>query len=189
MVNLERTLRWIVGLLQARDIPFHITGGYAAHLYGATRAVNDIDIDLPREALERLAPELLPWREFGPAPYSDATFQLYLMTINYHEQVIDLTAMEGALVHNKNSGGWDLMSMHPHDAILFKVGDLLVPVQHPSELIEYKEKILFDEAKHDVDVAAVRRWMDREAFSSHRDAKGAIRSDVVPSFSTRRNED
>jgi hypothetical protein len=39
-------LRWIIGILDRHNIQYQITGGFAAKLYGSSREVNDIDIDI-----------------------------------------------------------------------------------------------------------------------------------------------
>lgn len=57
-VKLEHALRWIVDVLRKHDIPFQITGGFAAHIYGATRPIADIDLDIPEGALEKILPEI-----------------------------------------------------------------------------------------------------------------------------------
>jgi hypothetical protein len=54
MSAIKRALDWVIPILKEQKAPFHITGGFAAHLYGATRVVNDIDIDLPTSHLNQL---------------------------------------------------------------------------------------------------------------------------------------
>ena len=39
-------LRWIVGILEKKNILYQISGGFAAKLYGSSRPLNDIDIDI-----------------------------------------------------------------------------------------------------------------------------------------------
>jgi hypothetical protein len=41
-----KALHFIVGILNKHKIQYRIGGGLAAHVYGSTRAVNDIDISL-----------------------------------------------------------------------------------------------------------------------------------------------
>lgn len=42
-----RALKWIVGILSKLEVPYRIGGGFAAHVYGSNRLINDIDISLP----------------------------------------------------------------------------------------------------------------------------------------------
>jgi len=41
MQNTEAAFRWIVDILQQKKIPFQITGGFAAHIYGAQRPIKE----------------------------------------------------------------------------------------------------------------------------------------------------
>lgn len=54
--QIHAALDWLIPILTHSRAPFQITGGLAAHLYGATRPINDIDIDIPVSFLEVLAP-------------------------------------------------------------------------------------------------------------------------------------
>lgn len=43
----QEALRWVVGLLDAHDVPFEVVGGLAARAYGATRPLADMDLYIP----------------------------------------------------------------------------------------------------------------------------------------------
>src|SRR5678815_3654346 len=101
MDRIADALRWLLPLLDRLGARYHVTGGFAAHLYGARRPVNDIDIDLPRAAIDRLAPDVAEYITFGPARYRDSTWDIYLLTLRYNGQDIDLTAVEDASLANK----------------------------------------------------------------------------------------
>ena len=45
MKDTAGALFWIVKILKKHKIPFHISGGFAAKLYGVKRDLADIDID------------------------------------------------------------------------------------------------------------------------------------------------
>ena len=94
MERIENALRWIVLLLQKDRVPFQIAGGLAAHLYGAKRPVNDIDIDVPDSAFDQLLPEVREYIVFGPDRYKDSTWDVHLMTLDYHGREIDLTGIK-----------------------------------------------------------------------------------------------
>ncbi|WP_312271787.1 hypothetical protein [Pseudomonas sp.] len=48
-------LHWIVDQLNQRRIPFLLCGGLAAHVYGARRPLNDIDLLIPADRLQEIA--------------------------------------------------------------------------------------------------------------------------------------
>jgi len=43
--NTKKAFLWIYSLVEEKNIPFRASGGFAAKLYGADRALADIDID------------------------------------------------------------------------------------------------------------------------------------------------
>lgn len=52
MRDTKAALAWITGILKSSQVPFQISGGLAANVYGATRELADIDIDLPDEKFD-----------------------------------------------------------------------------------------------------------------------------------------
>ena len=158
MKSIEQTLNWILPILNGRQIPFYITGGLAAHLYGATRPLNDIDIDLPIEHLNSLLPELRSYLEFGPERYRDSTWDMCVASLNYEGQLVDLSGDANPLVHNRNTGEWDLLEMNFSDVIWIRAFGCDLPVQNPKDLVSYKLKIKYDEDKHLEDVRAIQSY-------------------------------
>ena len=155
MNPIEKALHWIVLLLQRNRVPFHITRGLAAHLYGAKRPVNDIDIGIPNSAFCQLLPEVCDYIVFGPDRYQDSTWDIHLMTLNYHGQEIDLTGTQDGLIFSKESGQWEKLTMNLGDVRMVEAFGLILPVQNARDLIRYKRKIAYDEAKHLSDVEEI----------------------------------
>lgn len=62
----EKAFKWIVGILEKHDVPFQVTGGLAARVYGSTRALNDIDIDISDDDLDKIFPDVEEHIIFGP---------------------------------------------------------------------------------------------------------------------------
>ena len=58
-----------------------ISGGFAARLYGATRDLADIDIDIPEDRFAELIPQVKEYIKLGPARYKDDNWDLFLMTL------------------------------------------------------------------------------------------------------------
>jgi hypothetical protein len=141
MKDSKAAFEWIVTLLRRFEQPFVVVGGLAANVYGAQRPLNDIDLDVPQEALIKLLPHVKQFITFGPAKYQDAEFDIELMSLRYAEQEIDLTASESIRLFDHRSGEWrsvptDLAAADEHE--LF---GMTVPVMKRDLLVAYKQMI------------------------------------------------
>jgi hypothetical protein len=157
--QIRDALDWLIPILTRTSTPFQITGGLAAHIYGATRTINDIDIDVPMSFLEVLSPQLAPFMEVPPQRGRDSTWDVYLTVLNYEGQIIDLTGDQEAFVHNKDTNEWDPLEMNFDTVIWLEAFGHRLPVQNPSDLIAYKRKVRWDEEKHVSDIEAVQRYI------------------------------
>ena len=139
--NTEGAFKWIVGLLIQNNIPFQISGGFAAKLYGANRSLFDIDIDIKGKDFDKLLPFVKNHILSGPKKYLDDSFDLQLLTLEYQGQRIDLGASDNSKIFNAISKQWqecetnfDLFEEH-------EIYGLMVPVITWQELVKYKEII------------------------------------------------
>lgn len=120
--NTQKALDWLVTLLQKHHIPYHISGGFAAKLYGARRPLLDIDVDIPEDRFSELVDELKPYLVFGPKRSCDEGFKLLLMTLIYHGQAIDIGGSQYTQIWHRKKHKW---------------------VPYKSQLIHYTWKYLF----------------------------------------------
>jgi hypothetical protein len=138
MKDSAAALKWIVEELEHRDIPFALVGGIAANAYGATRALNDIDIDVPEDFLPVLAKELEPFKTFGPERSVSDCFDCQLLGLSYKGQEIELSGAEGLLIKVSSSEKWVSWPTNLSEVERRAVLGLNVPVMGRKQLIEYK---------------------------------------------------
>lgn len=136
-----RALSWITSLLIEKKIQFQVTGGLAARLYGSTRPLFDIDIDVEAGALERILPCVRDYVVYGPETYRDECFDIKLMTLDYHGQGIDLSVSDGAKLYDKRKGTWQSGKTDFLSSEKILINELLVPVIPREDLLEYKMMI------------------------------------------------
>lgn len=136
--NAETAFKWIIQILKKLHIPYQIAGGLAARAYGASRPLADIDIDIPEEYFASLSPKVRAHIVFGPDHYKDDFWDIYLLTLNYKGQAIDLCGIHKTKIFNKKLGKWQKITTDFSKNEKKKVLDLLVPVISRKELIAYK---------------------------------------------------
>lgn len=142
--------QWIVGLLHKHSIPFQISGGFAARLYGSERELADIDIGIPDDRFAELYPEVKEYITFGPARYLDEEWDLELMTLKYKNQEIDLAGEDGSKIFDKENKVWISARRDLSKSEHIEVYDLIVPVISKVDLIAYKKKLMREVDQADI---------------------------------------
>ena len=142
MRKTKEALYWIVWLLRSHHIPFQITGGLAANIYGSTRPLADIDIDLPDKDLFDLLPEVKKYIIYGPEHYKDGAFDMLLVTLKYKGQDIDLWWCSDEQIYNNKHKHWENLQVNLAKVTKKKMFGLVVPVIPKASLIAYKRKNL-----------------------------------------------
>ena len=150
MKDSKAAFEWIVGLLRELNQPFVVVGGLAVNVYGGTRPLNDIDLDVPGRALTMLLPQVREHVTFGPARYQDLEFDIELMTLRYAGQEIDLTAAESIRLYDHRTGSWRYVPTSDTEIEEHIVLGMKVPVMRKELLVAYKQMIQRDTDLEDI---------------------------------------
>jgi hypothetical protein len=139
--NTEGAFKWIVELLEKYSIPFQVSGGFAARVYGVDRELADIDIGIPDSRFEELLPEVKDYLIYGPDHYVDEQWDLKLMTLKYEGQEIDIAGRDNIKFFDKENDIWipghrELTISEPRE-----VYGIVVPLIPKEALIAYKSKL------------------------------------------------
>jgi hypothetical protein len=149
-------LRWIVEIFNKHSIPYRIGGGFAAKMYGSTRPLNDIDFGINEKYFPTILPEISKYTTYGPARYKDAKWDCELITLNYHNQEIDISGTETIKMSNKKRTEWISLD-ESSDTLDMNVGGIDIKVMNPVELMEYKKEL---DGNHQlIDIKAVENYL------------------------------
>jgi hypothetical protein len=158
----EKTLKglhWIINILNKNNIPYRIGGGFAAHVYGAKRQINDIDITFPGEYFPIIIPDISKYIKHDFKHYLDEKWDCYGLTIDYYGQEIDMTDIDTLRMSNKKETEWfqtkDNYRRFP--TILMNIEGIDVSFINPRDLIAYKKHLNGDHQI--VDIEAVQKYI------------------------------
>ncbi len=140
MKNTGAAFHWIIDILERHRLTYRISGGLAARVYGATRALADIDIEIDDADIPKIVEDVKPFVIFGPARYKDENWELELMTLKYDEQEIDI-AGANAKIFNQQTQSWESCSSDLSTVEMKEVFGRIVPVELKDSLLAYKTKI------------------------------------------------
>jgi hypothetical protein len=155
----SRALHWIVGILDKHTVPYRIGGGFAAHIYGSTRPIKDIDITLPGKYFDSIMPEISKYIEHELKNYKDEKWDCYGLTLNYFDQEIDITDIDTLHMSNKEQTEWIQTkdTFCNYDPIPTVVDGITVLLIDPRNLAAYKKHL--DGEHQQVDIKAVEKYI------------------------------
>jgi hypothetical protein len=139
--NIKQALIWITDIIQKHNIPFQIVGGLAVKAYGSKRSLADIDIEIPEDSFIKIQNEVSSYITFGPAQYKSQLWDLFLMTLNYNGQEIDLSGAYKTKIYNMNDKTWVTLSADLSKINRINLYGINLPVISRNELIAYKRSL------------------------------------------------
>ena len=150
MRNTEEALIWVVSILKELNVSFEIDGGLAAEAYGSKRELADIDINVLSEDFDRIVPKVKEYIKFGPAWYQDEHWKLYMMTLKYAGQNIDIGALGGMKFFDKKAKEWKNADADLSACRIINYMGMDLPFVNEIKLMIYKEELARGVDKKDV---------------------------------------
>jgi hypothetical protein len=139
MKNTKESFLWIISLLRKNKIPFYISGGFVANIYGSNRTLADIDIEIPDEKIFEIRNKVEKFIIYGPKRYKDKNFDLLLMTLKYKGQKIDISGINSQKLFNKKTKKWNKEKIDLDKAKRKKIYNLFIPIIPLKNLLSYKK--------------------------------------------------
>ena len=155
-VKLIAALRWITGILKLEHIPYQISGGFAAHVYGATRPVNDIDLVIPEKYFQKLYEKTKPYVTEGPVRHHGKKWDLELLALEYKGQVIDIGGAETSHITMKDAAGndtkqWMNLVTDFSKSVMMDFEGMQLPIEPKESLAAYKRHLNGEHQKQDIE--------------------------------------
>lgn len=133
----ELALRRLVGILNESGACYQFTGGFAGNLHGSRWPLHDLDVDVTKEDLPRVAELLRQYTTWPLGLYEDDEFELILLRGEIEGVPFDISQAEEAYARIGDRRVPLNISLTNRRRIA--VLDLEVWVQPLEELIAYKE--------------------------------------------------
>ena len=136
-------LRWITDILHRHNVPYRIGGGFAAHVYGSPRKVNDIDISLPGNYFDNIMPEISEYITYNLGHSANAKWDCIGLTLEYKGQEIDMTDVDTLRMSSLDFSKWFQTKdeFRKFDPILTDVSGIKVYLIDPRDLFAYKKEL------------------------------------------------
>ncbi|CAN5743133.1 hypothetical protein BH11PAT2_BH11PAT2_00830 [soil metagenome] len=148
--NQRESLEWIISIFAKYKIPYQISGGLAAKIYGSTRPLNDIDIDIPEEGIAKILDDVKEYITYGPIRHLDEKWDVYLVALERNGQEFDISAAESAKVHDDEADTWIAIPTDPTQGNWIEYSGMKLSVTPREELIAYKRYLNGDHQQEDI---------------------------------------
>lgn len=146
----RKVIKKLVNVLEKNRIPFQITGGLAAIIYGARRPFFDIDIDVYKKDISKLRKLFKPHISTDLHHLQDQKFDLYLLTLKINGIFVDISQAENAYI--MSNGKKIKMSTNISKAKILEWEGVKLLVQNKTELIAYKKAL-----NRDIDLTDIKQ--------------------------------
>ena len=147
----EKALRWILDILAKHKSSYLITGGFAAKLYGATRELADIDLEIPHEKFDGVIKEVKLYIFLGPERYQDKNWDLVLAKLEYKGQKMDICDGDSLKIIDDKTKKVVLDGIDFSKPVQKEVFGMNVDVIPKEILIRYKSALRRDVDKMDIE--------------------------------------
>jgi hypothetical protein len=155
--KVRRALKWITTILRKQEIPYQICGGLCARFYGATRRINDIDIDIREKDFSRLQTIIKPYLISGPNLYVDKKWRVLMMSLKYKKQLIEFTNGDIAKISNSDRSKWLVFRYDLCDVEVILWEDTLLNLMKAKKILRYKKYL--DGKKQKEDIEAIKNYI------------------------------
>ncbi|GAA0842030.1 hypothetical protein GCM10009113_09420 [Marinobacter szutsaonensis] len=144
-------VRWIVALLEERNIPYLVCGGLAAKGYDSERELNDIDLFVPGEHFLTVVGAAREHISKPPKHYQEEGWDLTYVQFSYEGVKVEVGNADGPKIYDVRGDTWVSLYVDFSRYMRVKLLGLELPLMLEEDLIRYKSVL-----SRPVDVADIR---------------------------------
>ncbi len=141
MRKIREAFCWIIEILKEYKVPYRVSGGFAARVYGSKRKLADIDFDTTDATLHKILPEVKNYKVYGPVRYKDKEWNCLALELKYKCQEIGLIGMNSTKIFDKPRKKWVKFNCNFKKSEEKIIYGRKVKVISKEDLINYKKKI------------------------------------------------
>jgi hypothetical protein len=164
--TIEEALGWILGILNEQQIPYQIVGGTAAHIYGGSRPIADIDMYIPKERAAALASRLESFISKPLKHYLEDVWDIEYFQIIYKGQKLEFGVSPGTKIFDREATCWVEQVINFEDSVSRVFCGIEVNLMPIADLIGYKS--LLDRDVDRIDVSELGKLIKNQRLSDSR---------------------
>lgn len=141
MRKTKEAFNWIIDTLETHKVPYRISGGFAARLYGSKRKLADIDVEILDSGFKKILVDIKNYIKIGPKKFEDKNMKTYGVVMNYKGQILELSGTKTEYLFDINKKKWIKSRIDLSKITRKNVYGRSVKVIRRKDLIEYKRKL------------------------------------------------
>lgn len=140
-LKVKDALNWIKAIIDKEAIPYQIVGGFAARAYGAKRPINDIDMYIPMESVEKILPYVEDFISKPLKHYVEELWDVQYFQLKYREQKIEVGLSPGGKFYDKTDEIWIDQTIDFSSSFKGQMYGIDILIMPRNDLIEYKRRL------------------------------------------------
>jgi len=136
-----QALRWMIEIFSSVPTPYQLVGGCAAHAYGATRPVHDIDVYVPGRHLASVAAAMGDHVVQPPQQHAGTQWRLIYLKARYAGWRIEVADAGSTMYYDAQAATWRPADINFAASEAHTVFDVEMSVMPRTALITYKRRL------------------------------------------------
>lgn len=159
-----QALAFIIPLLEKYEFRWLITGGFACYVYGVSRELTDIDIDIDTgkdsHEFQFLLKDIKSFITQGLLHFVDQNYDNYNVEITYQGQIIDICPMKELKILDALTHAYEPLYVNGFsyaDVEMVRFHGMILPLMSKKSIIKNKEMLVWQRESDIKDIEGLKR--------------------------------